>query len=336
MPRGDLDLAVARMSFLKASERIVLCGALDRESDLAALSFIDLERLVARPLRAASWNPASLLENAARDREACARRRISFVAYGDERYPPLLREIPDPPTVLFFRGALPDPERPFAAVVGTRAPSAEGSRAAYEFGRDFARAGIPVVSGLARGVDSMAHRGNLDGGAPTFAVLGCGLDAVYPAGNRDLARRIVESGGALAGEYPPGTAALKHHFPARNRIIAGLCRSLVVVEAPERSGALISADFALDQGRDLWVAAACLPSAYAAGCRALARDGARTARSAFDIAADWGLSVPRAQIVFSEPSTGPSFGGRAARSLEFEFNIGPDAQEADRAALGVP
>lgn len=334
MARGDLDLAIARMSFLKASERVVLAKALDRAEDLSVLSPADLERLVGRPLAARGWDPVTLLAAAAGDREACARRGISFVVYGDASYPPLLRETADPPAVLFFRGALSDPEKPLAAVVGTRSPSAEGARAAYEFGRDFGRSGVAVVSGLARGIDALAHRGNVDAGAPTVAVLGCGLDAVYPASNRDLARRILESGGALLSEYPPGTAPLKHHFPARNRIIAGLCRSLVVIEAPAKSGALISAEFAYEQGRDLYAASACLGSAAAAGCRALVSDGALVARNAFEVVSDWGLPTPR-ETAERPRLSARSFGLRAAEALEFEFQIGPDSPQAGRAALGV-
>ncbi len=338
MARGDLDLAIARMTFLKASERVFLSRSLDRAEDLSLLSVSDLERMLRRPLGPRAASPASFLAAAAGDREACARRGISHVAYGEAAYPPLLREIADPPTVLFYRGVLSDPEKPLAAVVGTRLPSAEGARAAYEFGRDFGRSGIAVVSGLARGVDAMAHRGNADAGAPTVAVLGNGLDSVYPASNRELARRIIEGGGALLSEYLPGTAALKHHFPARNRIIAGLCRGMVVVEAPAKSGALISADFALDQGRDLWVASACLSSGADAGCRALVSDGARIARSAFEAVSEWGLPVPETDRRAGgrpAPLSARSFALRAAKALDLEFHFGSDSPQADPATLGV-
>jgi DNA processing protein len=167
-------------------------------------------------------------------------------------------------------------------------------------------------------------------------VLGSGLDAVSPPSNRSLARRIVESGGALVSEYPPGTPPLKHHFPARNRIIAGLCRALVVVEAPSRSGALISADFALDQGRDLWVVSACLGSHAGEGCRNLARDGARVARSACDIVSDWGMPVPDVcPQPAAEASGATPFGIRAARSLEFELHFEADSKTSNRPVLGV-
>lgn len=336
MSRGDLDLAIARIACLKAGERALLAQSLDREGDLSVLSVSDVERLIGRPFPGASWDPGSLLAAAARDRAAAARWGISFEPFVSVRYPPLLRELPDPPTVLFYRGALPDPEKPLVAVVGTREPSAEGMRQAYDFGRDFGRCGAALVSGLARGIDGMAHRGNVDAGAPTIAVLGSGLDTVSPPSNRNLARRIVESGGALVGEYPPGTPPLKHHFPARNRIIAGLARSLVVVEAPVRSGALISADFALDQGRDLWVVSACLGSHAAEGCRNLARDGARIALSAMDVVRDWGAFVPAESA--ARPASGQNaseYGIRAARALEFELKFEPESSKASPATLGV-
>jgi len=309
------------MTFLKAHERVLLAQSLDRADDLAVLSITDLEKIIQRSFPRKTWQSADLLAAAERDRVESERRGISFVSYTSDDYPPLLRELPDPPTVLFYRGTLPDPEKPLAGVVGTRHPSSEGSRIAYEIGRDFGKSGVAVVSGLALGIDSLAHRGNADAAAPTVAVLGCGLDSVYPASNRALARRIVECGGALLSEYPCGTLPLKHHFPARNRIIAGLSRALVVVEAPDHSGALISADFALDQGRDLWVVSGCLATHAAEGCRKLVADGARVARNAFDIVADWGLRVPSVAVPALSicPANALSFGTRAAKLLELEL-----------------
>ena len=304
--RGDLDLAIAAIDFLRCAERVRLAESLDRERELPLLSCADLERLVGRSLAGKRWEPAALLAAAARTRTAAARSGIAFVPYVSDRYPPLLRELPDPPTVLFYRGTLPDPERPVAAVVGTREPSGEGLAAAYAFAYGFGECGIPVVSGLARGIDAMAHRGNVDAGGRTIAVLGSGLDEVYPKSNRALARRVVESGGVLVSEYPGGEPPRKGNSPARNRIIAGLARATVVVEAPESSGALITADFAADQGRDLWVVRAGLGSARGAGTRSLAEAGAPVAETAFDVVADWGFPVP----------VKPSRGSGAGRGTE--------------------
>ena len=178
---------------------------------------------------------------------------IGCTFYRGPGYPAALAEITDPPLVLYHRGRLPEAEAPWVAVVGTRHPTGAARRAACELGGGLARLGAVTVSGLALGVDSAAHRGSVEAGGVTLAVLGNGIDRVYPRSSEALARRILLAGGALLSEYPPGTLPLAHQFPARNRIISGMCRTVVVVEAPERSGALITADFALQEGRELFV-----------------------------------------------------------------------------------
>lgn len=333
MSRAELDLAIARIAFLTRGERVRLSEELDREAQLSVLSLSDLERIVGRSLRGRSWSPASLLRAAAEDRGRCRSLGIDFVSYREGGYPPLLRELSDPPSVLFYRGTLPDQGRPLVSVVGTRHPGAEASSQAYEFGGDFARSGVPVVSGLALGIDGMAHRGAVDAGGESLAVLGSGLDRVYPASHRDLARRIVERGGALVSEYPPGTPPLRFHFPERNRVIAGLCRALVVVEAPEGSGALISADFALEGGRDLWVGSAGVVSPRGEGTRRLAEEGAPVASRAADVLEDWGQVVsaaPSNRVRLSSP-----FRVEAVRSLEEELYFGSDPSPTGRRHGGV-
>lgn len=285
--RGLLDLSIARIPSLSCAQRVLLSQKLDQEGDLSVLSLLELEKITQKVWSLPSWNPKQYIEEAYRDREALNRHGIAYVAYGDREYPPLLRELTDPPLVLFYRGVLPNPEQPMAAIVGTRRPSGAGAAGAYEFGRELALSGVPVISGLAKGIDAQAHRGNLEGGGKTIAVLGNGLDRVYPPANRTLGRRIVESGGALISEYSPGSLPQKWHFPARNRIISVLARATVIIEAPEKSGALITAQFALDQGRDLWVASVGLSSPYGAGVRALADQGARVATCGTAILEDW-------------------------------------------------
>ncbi|GHV77255.1 DNA processing protein DprA [Spirochaetia bacterium] len=287
--RGLLDLAINRIPSLQAREKIYLGKRFDREDDFYRLSKGDIERIISRHLKR-PWTMEALRSQAERDAAASRLRGIGYIVYGDDTYPPLLRELFDPPLVLFYRGMLPNPERPLAAVVGTRRPSGRAAAQAYDIGRDLGRGGIPVVSGLAMGIDALAHRGNLDGGAPTVAVLGSGLDGIYPVGNSALARRIVESGGVLLSEYPPGTEPFKSHFPARNRIIAGLARGVVIVEAPERSGALITARFALEQNRDLMVASEGVSSPLGAGTRRLAEDGAQVITGAAGIFEEWGMA----------------------------------------------
>jgi DNA processing protein len=214
---------------------------------------------------------------------------ICRVDRDSSRYPPLLREIHDPPLNIYYRGILPDPEKTSVALVGTRKPSAAASAQAFALGRGFARAGITVISGLAFGIDALAHRGALEAGGCTVAVLGSSVDEVYPALNRDLARRLLKAGGALVSEYCFGTKPRKHFFPQRNRIISGLARATVIVEAPERSGALITGKFALEQGRDLFVASSGVDSAIGQGTRALAKEGCPVISCAEDVLAGWNI-----------------------------------------------
>jgi DNA processing protein len=215
-----------------------------------------------------------------------------FVARSQPSFPPLLRAIHDPPPGLFLRGDA-DVDllaRPAVAVVGARACSAYGRQVGRSLGRELAAAGLVVVSGLARGVDAEAHRGALDGGGTTVAVLGCGIDRDYPAANRDLARQIAAAG-LVVSEYAPGVEPAPWRFPARNRIVAGLCAATVVVEARERSGALITADFALEEGREVFAVPGEITSALSAGANALLRLGASPLTCPQDVLESYGLSV---------------------------------------------
>ncbi len=207
----------------------------------------------------------------------CLRRR-------DPAYPPLLAAIHDPPSVLFLRGGGEDAilGGPAVAVVGARACSAYGRSAARSLAREVAAAGLVVVSGMARGIDGESHRGALDADGITVAVLGCGIDRDYPAAHAELARRICERG-LVVSEYEPGIEPAPWRFPARNRIIAGLCGATVVVEARERSGALITADFALEEGRDVLAVPGEITSSLSGGTNALLKLGAAPVTCAGDI-----------------------------------------------------
>ena len=286
-----LDLLICRIPGLRANERISLQKKFDREDDFSVFSMRDIEKLLGRALEGHRWKMPELYAMAEKDAAEAQRIGIRLVSWRDEAYPPLLREIYDPPAVLFYRGYLPDPVKPLVAVVGTRKPSAFAAERARNLGRELGEAGIPVVSGLALGIDSMAHRGNIEGGSPTVAVLGSSPDMIYPVSNRFLARRILETGGAILSEYPPGTGPRKWNFPARNRIISALARGVVIVEAPEKSGALITARFALEHNRDLWVDRAGLASKLGGGIVRLAEEGAAVISSAADILAEWKMPV---------------------------------------------
>ncbi|HEY0415099.1 MAG TPA: DNA-processing protein DprA [Gaiellaceae bacterium] len=208
---------------------------------------------------------------------------IRWVGRGERAFPPRLRSIHDPPPGLFVRGDadLSVLDRPCVAVVGARACSAYGASVAAELGRELARAGVVVVSGLARGVDAAAHRGALEAGV-TVAVLGCGVDRDYPRAHASLAAGIARAGLVLS-EYPPGVEPAPWRFPARNRIVAGLCDATVVVEARERSGALITADLALDEGREVLAVPGEITSLLSRGTNALLRLGAVPATCVEDV-----------------------------------------------------
>ena len=225
-----------------------------------------------------------------------ARDGIGALTLLDSSYPRLLREAPAPPPVLFLRGAFSDLDDQAVAVVGTRRMSTYGREMTTRIAGDLARAGVTIVSGLALGIDGTAHRAALDAGGRTIAVLGGGINQIYPSEHRSLARQIGEVG-VLLSEYAPDAKADAPHFPARNRIISGLSLAVVVIEAPERSGALITVDFAADQGREVFVVPGNVISSNSVGCNRLLRDGARIVRSAEDILEDLRIGGPPAQPV---------------------------------------
>ena len=280
------NLAIAGIPGLSCEERLVLIEKFSHGESFPATKG-DLELCLQRKLRGNFHGTDKFFEGAEKYDRAAKLRGIRYLWYTSPEYPPLLREIYNPPFLLYCLGRLPDPEKPAAALVGTRKPSPAAAAQAYTLGKGLGNAGIAVVSGLALGIDAMAHRGCIDGGGVTVAVLGSGLDEVYPASNRPLARRILEKGGALVSEYPPGTKPRRWNFPARNRIIAGLARGTVVVEAPARSGALYTARFALEQGRDLWAGKAGFVSPNGEGTRSLVNEGCKIVSSADDIFAEW-------------------------------------------------
>jgi DNA processing protein len=227
-----------------------------------------------------------------------AERGFRFVGRGDLEYPPLLRELHDPPPGLFLRGAAEAEllKRPAVAIVGARACSSYGAQVSRLLGRELAAAGLVVLSGLARGVDGEAHRGALEAGGLTVAVLGCGIDRDYPAAHAQLARRICEKG-LVASEYALGVDPAPWRFPARNRIVAGLAAATVIVEARERSGALITADFALETGREVFAVPGEITSSLSAGTNALLRLGATPLTGSADVLESLGIAPAEAAPV---------------------------------------
>ena len=218
------------------------------------------------------------------------------LARSDARFPPRLKAIFDPPRSLYLRGS-GEAEllgRRAVGVVGARSCSPYGAQVARMLGRELAAAGLVVVSGLARGIDGEAHRGALESGGTTVGVLGCGIDRDYPAANASLSRRM-EDGGLVVSEYEAGVEPAPWRFPARNRIIAGLCEAVVVVEARERSGALITADFALEEGREVFAVPGEITSALSVGSNALLRLGATPLTGSGDVLE--ALGIERAEAV---------------------------------------
>lgn len=206
---------------------------------------------------------------------------ITLVTSWDARYPARLKHITDPPAGLWRRGPL-DWDGKAVAIVGSRTATPAGVLVARQLSRDLAERGYIIVSGLAAGIDGAAHQAALDAGGVTLAVLGCGVDVVYPYRHRGLAAAIAETG-CLVSEFPPGTPPRPWHFPLRNRIISGLSQAVIVVEASERSGSLITARTALDQGRDVLAVPGSVASGRYRGCHALIRDGARLVETVKDV-----------------------------------------------------
>jgi DNA processing protein len=233
---------------------------------------------------------ASLIEARQRAAAALGRRaglQAELLGVTDPRYPERLRQIPDPPVVLWMLGQAEALHGPVISVIGSRYPTTTGLMVARRLSSELADAGLTVVSGLARGIDGAAHRAAIDAGGRTVAVLGNGPDVVYPAEHRALSQAVRESG-AVVTEFPPGARPNPRHFPLRNRIISGLSQAVVVVEASEKSGTLITARAAIEQGRDVLAVPGSVLSGCYRGCHALIKDGARLVETVDDILEELG------------------------------------------------
>jgi len=247
----------------------------------------DLIRLGFRP-KAAQWLSGPDPHLLDQDRQWVESEQIGVLRWGSPDYPGRLAAIADPPTVLFVRGPVSNLMRPQLAVIGSRHPTPAGCQIARDFAGWLAGAGLVVTSGLARGIDAAAHAGALARGQ-TLAVIGTGLDQVYPPENRGLQARILAAGGTVVSEFERGKPPLAPHFPRRNRIISALSLGVLIVEAARHSGSLITARLAGDQGRDVYVIPGSIHNPQSHGCHALIRQGARLVESAEEILADLGL-----------------------------------------------
>lgn len=223
-------------------------------------------------------------------------RRVGahIITQADDSYPELLQRIPDAPPVLYVRGALAEMDNVALAVVGTRKPGPYGQKAAHDLAKAVAGQNVTIVSGLAQGIDAEAHTGALEGGGRTIAVLGSGIDRIYPRANAELAQAIMRQG-AIVSEFPLGTPPEKRNFPRRNRIISGLALGVLVVEAPEQSGALITAVHALEQGREVFAVPGSIFNLSSVGTNRLIQDGAKLVTGAEDILNELNVAYSTAQ-----------------------------------------
>lgn len=252
------------------------------------------------------------------EKELCELPRVGarLLRWSDPEYPANLRHIADPPPYLFVRGALGTDDSRDIAVVGARAASDAGRRMAHRFGLELAGKGFTVVSGLARGIDTEAHQGALDSGGRTVAVMGCGIDIIYPAENAKLAAAIIDGGGALISELPVGTPPIAENFPPRNRLISGLSLGVVIVEAAEKSGSLITARMALEQDRQVFAVPGSPLTGRTRGSNRLIKEGARLVDCVEDVIEELAPQLGMTRVQESEAGSGSAREKAAERPLE--------------------
>ena len=261
------------------------------------------------------------LKEASRDLEASAKAACQVVAYSSDDYPPRLKQIPDPPLVLYVRGDVKVLSRHAVAIVGTRRPTAYGGQVAQRLAHDLAQRQLVIVSGLARGIDSAAHRGALEAAGKTVAVLGSGIDVIYPRENKRLAEQVTECG-ALISEFPPGTSPAPENFPIRNRTISGLALGVVVVEAAEYSGSLITARLALEQNREVFAVPGNITSAQSFGPNHLIKQGAKLVDEWMDVIEEFPAEI-RMQLLPPVEASDEAAAQPQTGSL-FEQSLTPD------------
>ena len=272
------------------------------------------------------------LKEAARELEASAKAGCQVVAYSSDDYPRLLKQTPDPALVLNVRGDVKLLSQLAVAIVGTRRPTAYGTQVAQRLARDLAQRQLVIVSGLARGIDSAAHRGALEANGKTVAVLGSGLDVIYPRENKRLADQVAEAG-AVVSEFPPGTSPAPENFPIRNRTISGLSLGVVVVEAAEYSGSLITARLAAEQNREVFAVPGNITSAQSFGPNHLIKQGAKLVDEWMDVIEEFPAEIRMQLLPPAEASeeSGPQAGTLFEKSLSADQKLVFEVLRADAA-----
>jgi len=267
-------------------------GSAERVLDAAPAELREVPRLGPKLCRAITTAKESIDVNA--EIERCQTHDISLLTQSQSEFPDALAEIHDPPAVLYTRGSFLPQDDLAVAIVGTRHATQYGRQVARRLASSLARAGITIVSGLARGIDTEAHQATLEAGGRTIAVLGSGLLNIYPSENKQLAEQVVQNG-ALISEYSTQSKPMRGAFPRRNRIVTGLCQGVIVVEAGDRSGALISARLSMEQGREVFAVPGRVDSRTSRGCHRLIRDGAKLVETADDVLEELGPMFQPAQ-----------------------------------------
>ncbi len=333
-------LCLARAAAFRSTHRSQLLASL-----LAAAGDAALESLLQSQARRLCPRRSPCGELAARDLAWLDDPLNALIPVVDARYPTLLREIPNAPVALYTRGCVSLLKTAQIAVVGSRNPTPSGREQAGALSADLVSRGLVVTSGLATGIDGAAHLAALEAGGATVAVAATGLDVAYPRSNRRLAERIVGTHGLLVSEYPPGTPPRREHFPRRNRIISGLSLGTVVVEATVRSGSLITARLAGEQGRDVFAVPGPVLSPLSRGCHALIRQGAKLTETAEDVVEEFAWLTPQAQVskpvdATREPAADDAFllqfmDRSPATMDELVFRSGLTAQAVSSILLGL-
>ncbi|MCF7945290.1 MAG: DNA-processing protein DprA [Spirochaetia bacterium] len=296
-------LCISLLPGLTCKEKWEVEKSINYERSFINLHTEDISKIIRRNYRSKRFFPEEILTEADEILITVQKRGYHFIHFLDTAYPPQLREIYNPPYLLYAWGELYEQSKPSISIVGTRRSTEKADIAAFGMGLECAYSGIPVVSGLAAGIDSASHSGAVRADGISIAVMGSGLNHIYPQCNRKLAERMVDRGGCILSEFIPEEKPLRYNFPKRNRIISGLSRSTIVIQAPEKSGSLITADYALEQGRDVFIHKTGTSHRFYNGTKRLAEEGAPVISSIKEVFENWAWNLEKyRQVTYHYPA----------------------------------